>query len=204
MISGKIHPMAEFYILEHPDDPGDFCFISDLPDDFPDPWMASEGERMGDDYGSPVDFRMSARSAGIALSDFISNTLGYYIVSARLRELLEEAAGVEIEFLPVRIINHKGRVASEEYSVANVIGTLDCVDMSRSEGQLDPDDETIFARLEKLYLDRERIPPDRALFRIASMPPLIVIREDLRRKLMDAEITGAVYLPLGEKVNIIA
>lgn len=196
--------MADYFIFRHPRDAGDYCAIHELPDEFPDPWMPSDGERMGDEYGAPADLSMSSESPGILLSDVISNILGYLIVSPALRALLEEHSGAEIEFLPVRILNHKGRLASDEYSIANVIGTVDCVDMARSEGRLDPGESGVFARLKKLHLDPGRVPPEGRLFRIAAMPPVMIIRDDLRRILEDAGITGAEYLTLGEPVNIIA
>ncbi len=93
-----------------------------------------------------------------------------------------------LQYLPVAIHNHKGRVAAEDCYIANVFKAVDCVDRSQSElteSALKPGQLSI---LKRLQLDRERIPPDARLFRLKDMPALLIVRGDLRARLEEAGI----------------
>ncbi|MCY1074003.1 hypothetical protein OV287_05850 [Archangium sp. miwbw1] len=65
---------------------------------------------------------------GLNVPDLVSNTLGVEIVSSKLKDLLEKESGARAEYVPLRILNHKRRVAAKGCFIANVLEAQDCVD----------------------------------------------------------------------------
>ncbi|NOJ52700.1 hypothetical protein HK404_08785 [Myxococcus xanthus] len=136
------------------------------------------------------------------IPDLVNNTERISIVSEKLKALLEQQAGARIEFLPVTIANHKGRVAAKDYFIANLLDHVDCVDKERSEvEELNPD-PTLLSGLFRLQVFPERIPSNAKLFRLKTMPPAIIVREDLRAAIDAGHITGVNYIAMGEECAI--
>ncbi|MFY2561075.1 imm11 family protein [Corallococcus terminator] len=193
--------MTSYFILSDTAEP-EQCAIHDFLDAFERIDMPARGTRMGGAYPSGIRFQMTADVRGMQVTDVLQNALNYLMVTARLKALLEEHSGVDIEFLPFTLLNHKGRVASKECYIANVVGTVPCVDEARTEGRRSATKPGTYARITKLELDTQRIDPARKLFRIASQPTTLIIRDDLRSVLEQAGVTGAQYLELGESVDL--
>lgn len=179
-----------------------YCAIYDLPDDLKDPAGPAEGERVGSDHVDGQEFRMAKEVKGIQVPDVIDNALGYLMVGERMRDLLKAHATAEIEFLRFKLLNHKGRVASDRCYIINVLGTVDCVDLDRTEGTPHAILEGQLGRITRLFLDEKRIPKELNLFRISSRPRVLIIRDDLKKAVEKEGITGVGYLELGEAVEL--
>ncbi len=193
---------AGHFILVADQESLDYCMIEDYPQGMEAIHRPAVGVRMNERYRESMGFRMSSTIGGKVVPDLVRNALGYCIASARLRELLEGQAGVEIEFLPMHIINHKGRREKGEFFIGNVIGSVDCVDRGRSEFVENPMRPGEFQFLRKLALATDRIDPERKLFRIRPMPRVLIIREDLASLLGAAGVTGCSFLRLGSPVRL--
>jgi hypothetical protein len=193
--------MATYFVLASAKAP-EHCAIFDYLDPFEDIDLPAEGSRVGSRYPSGVRFQMAAEVAGLQVTDVLRNALGYLMISSKLKNLLEKHSTAEIEFLPFTLLNHKGRVAARECHIANVIGTVECVDLARTEGSPSEIDPGEMLRITRLHLLPERIVPARDLFRIASQPRTLLVREDLRQVLEAEGITGARFLALGEPVDL--
>jgi hypothetical protein len=188
--------MHDYFILTTSDAP-ETCKMGPLPDPLArQKWRITKGQPMGEHHPARARLDMDKRSPGLVVPDLVTNNFHLYIISHRLKPLLEAEA--EGEYLPVSIYNHKGRVAAEDCYIANVFKAVDCVDRGQSEfteSALKPGQLSI---LKRLQLDRERIPPDARLFRLKDMPALLIVRGDLRAKLEEAGITGTHYVGMGE------
>jgi hypothetical protein len=84
--------------------------------------------------------------------------------------------------------------------VVNLLLTIDCIDLAKSEYVQDPmiDDRLFFMYLKKLVLDPAKSPPDRRIFRLPQMPRVHLVREDLVAEMAAAGITGQVSIRQGE------
>jgi hypothetical protein len=125
------------------------------------------------------------------------------MISGRLKALLEKEAGVEIEFLPFTLYNHKGRIAAEDCFIANVIGTRDCVDMKRTRGEKSIMSPGEFEAIFLLHLDPASVPPEEKLFRLNVRPNIFIIRDDLRATFEQHGITGIRYIAMGERCRVL-
>ncbi len=126
----------------------------------------------------------------LLLEDVVRNINKVLVVSERLRGFLEEKAGRNNEFLPVTIVNHKGRKEKEPYFIAHQVGLQDCIDLDQSEYERNDIDPNIFASLDKLVLDEKRIDPEVSLFRMAGYPFVPVFRRDLAEAITAQGFTG--------------
>ncbi|CAM3942148.1 imm11 family protein [Corallococcus soli] len=194
--------MPSFFILSTSDDPK-HCLIDEAPQSMrPKSWRISKGLPMEHRYPPDVVLKMDGAHKGLMVPDLVSTTERIAIVSNKLKGLLEQHSGARIEFLPASIANHKGRIAAKDYFIANVLDHVDCVDKERSEVEELHPDPTLLSGLFRLQVLQEPIPPEAKLFRLKTMPPAILIRDDLRA-LLDAEsLTGIRYIAMGEECAI--
>ena len=194
--------MTSYFILRDTDAP-EQCAIYDYLDSFEHIDHPARGVRMGESYpAAGIRFQMTSMVPGMKMTDVLQNALSYLMVTARMKALLEAHAKAEIEFLPFTLLNHKGRVASRECYIANVLGTVDCVDVERTEGRRSAMFPDTYDRITRLALDSARIDPKRNLFRIASQPQTFIVRDDLRAVLEKEGVTGAQYVAPGEPVDL--
>ncbi|HZH13164.1 MAG TPA: DUF1629 domain-containing protein [Archangium sp.] len=195
--------MHDYFIFEPLSTP-EFCKLGKCPEPFDrQTWRIAKGQPMGEHHPSRVRLDMDKRHAGLVVPDLVFNNSHLHISTRRLKDLLERESGASIEFLPVAIHDHKGRVANEDCYIANVLGTRDCVDRSRSEFKESALKPGQFSQLRKLQLDPERVDPEAKLFRIQDMPAVVIIRGDLRAALDKEGMTGAGYIAMGEKCFLV-
>lgn len=120
-------------------------------------------------------------------------TMIHQVVSTRLWQVLEPSLGrSRVEALPVKIKNHKGRLAKGEFFVLNPIDVIDCIDLGASGAVFNLLDPTQIMQVDRLVL--RPLPNDVALFRPQGWTRLLLIREDLAGKLLAAGLTGLVFL----------
>lgn len=194
--------MHSFFIFSQARDPK-HCAIYDEPEALkPESWRISDGLPMDEHFPSGLVLQMASEHKGIVLTDLVGNTLRMAIVSSRLKSLIEEHAGANVEFLPLSISNHKGRIAAKDYFIANVLDHQDCIDLEHSEVEQLGLEPGRLSGLFRLRILADRIPAEAKLFRLKSMPVAILIRDDLRAVLVAAGLTGVRYIGMGERCRI--
>lgn len=179
------------------------CALYDLPEDNNELYRPARGIEMGELYTEPLTLQMASEASGIQVPDLVHNAFNYLMVSGRMRAVLEEHATGEIEFLPFILLDHKGKVAADDYSIANVLSQCDALDRERSDGHLKSGRRKEFQRLLEMALDHDQIGADLNIFRVSAMRKLVIVREDLRAALEQAELTGLNFYGEGEPVHIL-
>lgn len=71
-------------------------------------------------------------SEGSVPTDYLINDLSWFVVSPRLRAILEATAPQDVQFLPVRILNTQDSSEISGFSVANIITVVDALDLDNS------------------------------------------------------------------------
>jgi hypothetical protein len=112
------------------------------------------------------------------------------VVNARLRGLLEERAGAEIEFLPVNIVDHSGEKVDASYFVVNFLRIIDCIDKATTTWEPDSLDPETLAEVENLTIDETRIDPAAQLFRPKGLDKVMLARRDLAEHLAKSNVKG--------------
>lgn len=190
--------MSHYSILEAPTEDR-YCAITKHPEAMRNTARPTLGESMGSCPPEILDFHMSKvmHPAGIQVPDVILNALDFLIVSSRFKDLLAEHAIGSIEYLPFRLLNHKGRIAAELCYVVNVLGAYPCGDRARSRGTDSPFDPGTFFSCERLALDVSQAPAEVNIFRATLFPPAIFVREDLRARIEEHDLSVR-FVDLGE------
>jgi hypothetical protein len=180
---------VQYFILKALGDDGD-VFIDALPEGGPADWRFSEGKPLAKEFPQNATVRFSDNFPdGRRLLDFVNNISDVLMVSARVREVLDSIGIGNIEYLPITILNHRGKAAPAKYFIANLLGTESAIDMKKSDVVASNLDGEI-ATINRLVLDRDSISPDAKLFRAATMKTLFFIREDALSALTDAGVNG--------------
>jgi uncharacterized protein DUF1629 len=133
---------------------------------------------------------------GRKLLDLVPNTDGVFPVSPALKTLLSKEP--EIEFLPIRIADHRGKIASSDYTLANFLGTVDCVNMKASKYVKSALDDDEVSRFTKLVIDPKKVPKGRHAFRLRPRPRMVVVDDEIRDAVAAAKPTGVGCVPLEE------
>jgi hypothetical protein len=129
------------------------------------------------------------------LTDNVDNTDSCAVVSAKLAAVLRARPVAKMEYLPVSIIDHKGKVASKDYFILNPLELVDCIDRKKSKFR---EDDMVPGDIEKIFnlvLDEKRIPKDRGVFRVKGFAEMTLASRDLADELTAAKFVGLRWVP---------
>jgi hypothetical protein len=122
------------------------------------------------------------------------------VCSARLVDFLRKQKLKNVEFLPVTILDHKGKVASKEYSVVNPFGLQDALDLEESEPDYNAIRPTDIDEVEQIVLDTSRIERGVKLFRLKGLTTPVLMEKGLADAITEEGFVGPLFLP-PEKVK---
>ncbi|MFY2562072.1 imm11 family protein [Corallococcus terminator] len=189
-----------YYPWVHDDEDDSLAWVEYTADfllESPDEHLIHEGVSVNRWVPPDLVFDLS-EDYGVKLSDSVPNLLGLLIVSEKLKTLLEKKASAQIEFLSIRLRNPKRRLVPNPYFIANVLGSIECVNLKKTKctwSAMDPDQ---MHRIKKLVLDEPRIGPEANLFRLKEELRVFVAREDLGMSIVDAKCTGMIFQDLDD------
>ena len=190
------------YFIFHQVDIDENCGLFKLPEDTEKFSYPVFGKAFGDKLPEKLVFYMAPEFPGINIPDLVWNAFEYFIVSDKLKKILEVyLEKQQVEYIPCRIINHKGRVGADNYFVINIIGSVDCVDLKNtvaSPGMR----KGYISDIEKLNLFLDKIPRGMDIFRIKECPSIIIVSETLKKTLENNNITGSVLYGLDQDVEL--
>ncbi|HEY8927097.1 MAG TPA: DUF1629 domain-containing protein [Polyangia bacterium] len=179
------------------------CIVGEMPPAFEDKgWRVRKGIRMDQRHPPDTVLTMDEGHKGLVVPDMVNNIIGMCIVSKRLKELLERESGASVEYLPVSIANHKGRIAATDCFLVNVLDQVDCIDLARSDVDQHGPKPGLLSGLHRLHIFEDKVPPESKLFRLQAMPEAILIRDDLRAAIEAAGMTGSKFVAMGERHDI--
>jgi hypothetical protein len=128
----------------------------------------------------------------IKLYDQISNLERLLVCSPKLRDFIQSLELPSVETLPVTIFDHKGKVASDEYSIINPYSVQDCIDQQASMFDWNPIDTDLICGMYELVLDHEKIDPAIPVFRPKHFAQFTFIREDIADAIVKQGFQGPV------------
>ena len=147
--------MNNYVILNAVPAPG-YCVLEEI-ENMDDPLQLEKGVKL-EPWPGDVKFLMDPNyPKAIRLGDCIKNLPGAIVVSKRLKQLLEAAKPANVEYLPVSIINHKGKVASADYFIVNPYRLQDCIDRKQSVLKWNAIDPDLDSTCTKLVIDEGKV-----------------------------------------------
>ena len=191
----------EYFVLEFPaDNPKGYCALEDL-EGIEDIQAVRQGASLAGNPPDQLSMSMNAEEPrNTVLPDYVDNIKELVIVSPRLKQFLEAQEVSHVEYYPLEIIDHKGKVASNEYFLAHLIDPVDCIDADASD--VDWINEGLptmrILGLESLVLDPARIPEGRKLFFPKFYSNYPILHRDLAEAMEKEGFTNIDIVPLDE------
>lgn len=186
-----------YFVFLRDRDIEDNAVLADMPEQIKDEMFRFyEGVSLKDWFPSPAVLPMSPDfPQARKLYDVQANTDGIVIVSKALKATFDEAGCDHVEYLPISIHNHRGKLASADYFVANILQPVDAMDRERSVYDDNPLIPTRVMAVEKLVLLEERIPPHLHLFRLTNVPLYPLVSETLKQTIEKKKLRGMLFVP---------
>lgn len=116
----------------------------------------------------------------VVLYDFVDNLESVLVANSKVKTLLDDLGVDNLEYLPVWLMDHRDQLASKDYFILNPIGSVDIIDMHKSDVSMCSIDEGQIGRTRHLVVDYSSIPDDAKLFRASSKLDEIFIRDDIK------------------------
>jgi hypothetical protein len=129
----------------------------------------------------------------VALEDSLYGA-GALVVSGRVKQALEGAGVNNVEFLPLRIVNHKGRIASKDYFIVNPLDVCDCIDIARSVVKWNAIDPDSICGCKALVLKEDAVPTNYQIFRPEHWRKVVLIRRELADTLRSTGLSGLDFI----------
>jgi hypothetical protein len=153
------------------------------------------GDTMPEDLSQRVVFRMSDLFPdSIELSDnqVVANQI---VISSSLRSVLSTVLPAQsTQYLKVKILNHKGRVAADDYTLLHPREVCDCIDLQASEVKWNPIAKHVIRKCARLIIREEAIPPQLQVFRLKHWPAKVLVRKSLAARLEEAGFVGLRFI----------
>ena len=138
---------------------------------------------------------MSPEVRGAKLCDVLGNTRNMLIVSGAFKSVIEKhCQGVDIEYLPFTLYDHRKRIRSRDYVIVNPVGALDCLDETASKVKYGPEGGVTHVR--EYVLDQSKVKGAPQLFRVAQWPSQYIIGVELAREIYDRGFTNVLWTEL--------
>jgi hypothetical protein len=125
----------------------------------------------------------------IRLADTFYNYKRLVLVSGSLKDFIASWDPVEVEFLPVTILDHKSRPAAE-YFIVHPVHPVDALIASESGATFSKRNPEWIQRVTKLVLDSEKVDVSRVMFKLKYFYNCVLIRRDLAEAIIKQGFSG--------------
>lgn len=144
-----------------------------------------------------VSFKMdSSFPKSVKLADNIRNLPNVIVVSLKLKEIIEQSLPPEIEYLPVKIYDHKDRIAFKDYFIVNPLMLEDCIDQAKSTIEWNPIDKNLISSCFDMVIDIQKINSQAVIFRLKYYPTKILLKRKLAEAIELETLTGIRFIEI--------
>jgi hypothetical protein len=134
----------------------------------------------------------------LLLTDTLYNLHDLIIVSNKEKAFLETYELANIEYLPVTILNHKGKPVETNYFIIHPIYPIDCLDRAACDVIWSEIDSNVIETVTKLAIDENKIDGTLDLVRFKHLGRVIAIRRTLAEALDSEGFTGNKWIELNK------
>ncbi len=176
-----------------------FLYFKEVPDEIDgSAWRSGRAF----EQAPPASTLVTRSEPGRVLSDLVLVVDSLLIFSPRLRACLETAGVTNVDYYPITLVDTRTDTTTD-YRIANVVGSLACLDEARSVVRKVAKSGKIFG-LDKFHLDERRIVPlPRTtglpkIFRLEELRTRLLVDESIKSACEAANITGIRFVPTPE------
>ncbi|GAM12371.1 imm11 family protein [Mesobacillus selenatarsenatis] len=126
-------------------------------------------------------------------TDYLANSLGWFLISNKLKTLLKGIDKSEIQYLPVRVVNSKDNSIIKGYSVANILNILDVLNLEHSDYSVIGLYEEKVYSIRKYAINKNAV-SDYHIFKIKGYEIPLFVSEIYKDTVLKQGITGFDFL----------
>ena len=162
-----------------------------------DSWELLDGVSRAANFPSDCTYSMNPDFPhDTLLVDNVINIHSTAVISIRLKQFLESRSLKRVEYLPVTILDHRGRPASRDYFIAHPIEPVDCLDLNKSGARYSAIDPETIQEVKQLVIDESRLDPERELFRPKGYCRVIFATRELAEAIDKQGFTGTRWVEI--------
>jgi hypothetical protein len=170
-----------------------FCVLTALQN-VDDRYELAQGVPRAKGFPADACFHMDPKfKKYVALADTLKNPNEIVVVSKALKEFIEQRKPRDVEYLRVSIINHKKKVASDEYFIVNPLRVVDCIDKEKSRITWNSIDSEKISACDKLALKPKSLDGESLLFRLKHFEHAVMVDRKLAQAITDEGFTGVIF-----------
>lgn len=124
---------------------------------------------------------------------------GVPLFSEKIKLLLDECGVTNIDYYPVVIVDYDTKELLAKYYLGIVTSIISCIDLDKSEFKENKMGKTVITKFSIDYSKTEGL----NLFRFHNIPGLIIINEELKDKMSQAELVGVSFTHVKEYSRVI-
>lgn len=157
----------------------------------------AEGRVLREEFPSgDAYFEMNPeRKKEVKLGEQHYNLERMVVIGKRLSEFVRNLKEPSVQLLPVKIHDHKGRVASRDFNIVHTTRLVDCLDPEASKAVWNPMDPGQMMSWRKLTLRRGNHDFPK-IFRLKQIPSYIFVREDTAEAIEELGLKEPYMTPL--------
>jgi hypothetical protein len=147
----------------------------------------------------PKDARMemsTSHKKDTGLNDELPNDNDFKVCSKRLVDFLRGKNLPAVEYLPVKIIDHKGKVASADYFIVHPINPQPALDLKASKPSYNHIFKAQIDEVERLVLDPKGIAPGLRMFRLVGLTAPVLVDRALADEMTKQKFVGTEFVEL--------
>jgi hypothetical protein len=158
-----------------------------------------DGVPFGDAFPADARIGMSKKhKKNTALADDIPNDTALKYCSQRLVDFLRAKKLSNVEYLPVTVLDHKGKPTRDRHFIVHLVHPQDALDLERSRPRFNALRKTKVDAVGKLVLDPRKVDPEVRIFRLAHYRRPVIIEKKLALEMEAQGFTGPAFYPLDE------
>jgi hypothetical protein len=185
--------MSNFMIWRNNPDYDRDCKLSGI-ERFGSPEILQTGVPLADKLPKTVVLEMDEEfKKNVRLTDSVNNQMALLVLSRRMVDFLESKKLKNLEIIPVKIRDHKGKIASEDYSIVNPLGLQDVLDLKRSK-MVRLDKHTI-SIVRRFVTKPTKLPAGVGIFRDKHFPQPALVDPELASEISAKGFKGFIFAP---------
>lgn len=187
-----------FYHLDTLGDPGDasLCFLEGTPQGSGVHYVRlARGYPAAEFVPRRLTMQLQDQNEGLGLPSLVGNTNSFLIVEAAMHAVIaDHLAGSDgaLETFPFTLLDHKGRVHSEDYVLLNPLGTHDAVHDAASDIEYFNGQRDKVVAIRRIVLDRSKLDAVPPLFRLDIRRTEYIVAETLAEAFAEHGFTNVV------------
>lgn len=133
------------------------------------------------------------------LSDLLLTGFDLHVFSQKLVDVLNTCGIKNIDYYPVKIIEHDTGKEIDSYCSANIVGNIPCLDEENSECFYSSKDNTIIG-LDEFSIFEDKIKATSEMdceplfFRLAEFEFIILVHESVKQRIEEEGVTGIEFI----------